>query len=73
MGMVHTQGNNRMTAQELSDSKWNSRKLALAVAIELLATVLLWFDKIGASNWEAVTMATVVGFCASQAAVDRVR
>ncbi len=62
-----------MTTQEFSDSKWNSRKLGLAITIEVLATMLLWFDKIGASNWEAITMATVVGFCASQAAVDRVR
>ena len=57
----------------MKNSKWNSRKLALAVAIETLTTILLWLDKIEPSNWETVTMATVVGFCASQAAVDRVK
>jgi len=62
-----------MTSQEFSESKWNSRKLAMALAIETLTTVLLWFDKIESSNWETVTMATVVGFCFAQAAVDRTR
>lgn len=62
-----------MTAQEFSESKWNSRKLAMSLAIEALTTAMLWFDKIEPSNWETVTMATVVGFCVSQAAVDRVK
>ncbi len=55
----------------MKPGKWNSRKLGLAIAIEALATGLLWVDKIPSNVWETVTMATVVSFCASQAAVDR--
>ncbi len=55
----------------MRDSKWNSRKLGVAIGIEVLTTFLLWIDKVPASIWETVTMATVVSFCASQAAVDR--
>ena len=55
----------------MKDSKWNSRKLSVAIGVEVLTTFLLWADKVPASVWETVTMATVVSFCASQAAVDR--
>lgn len=55
----------------MKDSKWKSRKLSVAVGIEILTTFLLWVDKVPSATWENVTMATVVGFCFSQAAVDR--
>jgi len=55
----------------MKDNKWESRKLSVAVGVEILTTFLLWFDKIPATTWENVTIATVVGFCASQAVVDR--
>lgn len=51
--------------------KWNSRKLLVASAIEAWSSYLLLADKIPASIWETITMATVVAYLGSQAWVDR--
>ena len=52
-------------------TKWSSRKLVVAVLIEAWTSYLLIADKIPASVWETVTMATVVAYLGSQAWVDK--
>ncbi len=51
--------------------KWNSRKLLVATVIEAWTSYLLIADKIPASVWETITMATVVAYLSAQAWVDR--
>lgn len=52
-------------------SKWSSRKLAVALVVEALASALLLHGDIPAPIWESVTMATVVAYLGSQAWIDR--
>ena len=51
--------------------KWNSRKLMVATAVEAWTSYLLLADKVPASVWETITMATVVAYLGSQAWVDK--
>jgi len=50
---------------------WASKKLFIAIALETLATWLLYVGKIQADNWETVTMAVAGAYLVSQAYVDK--
>lgn len=56
---------------EQPESKWDSRKLAVAVLTEFLASGLLLAGVIMEGIWLQVTMATVVAYLGSQAWVDK--
>lgn len=51
--------------------KLNSRKLALAVYITLVATALLVLGYITGDNWVNVTTVTAGAYMATQAWIDR--
>ena len=51
-------------------TKWESRKLFIAISFEFLSTFLLWADKIQASNWETITMTILGSYMISQGYVD---
>ena len=52
-------------------SKWNSRKLGVALLAFTVATFLVWFEKIDASAWSTAMAATVGAYLLSQAYVDK--
>ena len=56
---------------ELQRSKWNSRKLGVALLAFTVATWLVWFEKIDGSAWSTAMAATVGAYLLSQAYVDR--
>lgn len=54
-----------------SDSKWSSRKLFVALAAFIGASILVWFGKIDPAAWSLAFTGTVGAYLISQAYVDR--
>ena len=60
-----------VSMEQQPESKWDSRKLAVAILTQFIATGLLVAGIIAEPIWLQVTMATVVAYLGSQAWVDR--
>lgn len=56
---------------EPTRSKWNSRKLGVAMLAFGVSTWLVWFEKIDPSAWSTAMAATVGAYLLSQAYVDK--